>query len=507
MPPDADLPTSKPSPSFTPPIDWAEPLDLSQAPTMLPAWERQRKRRRWIILGVLASLLLCIVTCAAVIFFSLIPSTPLLPVTIMVGEEAYQTETHAATVTDLLRELSLTINDGDTVSPIPDAPIMAGMVVRIARARDVSLIVDDEAKSIRTLFTNPIDILNEAGLTLGDQDRIWVDGTPTNMTDMLVWPVPVTQISVRHAITVVIDQDGQESSIKTASETVGEALFDANVTLYLADTVTPELNTPVTADMRINIRRSSPISIVADGITLETRAQGSTVGDGLSGAGVVLMGLDYSIPAEDSSMQPGIVIRVIRVTEQVIQEQETIPFETVYQGDAALELDQITTAQEGQNGIEKINFRVRYENGIEVSRAEESRSLAVEPINRVIAFGTNIVLRTIDTPEGPREYWRRIRVHATSYHPAALGGDNITATGRVLTKGIVGIDPTVIPYGTQLFVPGYGIGVAADTGGPRSTRLWIDLGYDDENWVSWSKQVDVYLLTPVPTEIDYILPD
>jgi resuscitation-promoting factor RpfB len=324
---------------------------------------------------------------------------------------------------------------------------------------------------------------------------------------MLVWPVPVTQISVRRAVTVVIEQDGQESSIKTASETVGEALFEANITLYLADTMTPEINTPITADMRINIRRSSPISIVADGITLETRAQGSTVGDGLAGAGVVLMGLDYSIPAEDNPLQPGIVIRVIRVTEQVIQEQEIIPFETVYQGDAALELDQITTAQEGQNGIEKINLRVRYENGIEVSRKEESRTLAVEPINRVIAFGTNIVLRTVDTPEGPREYWRRIRVYATSYHPAALGGDNITATGRVLTKGIVGIDPTVIPYGTQLFVPGYGIGVAADTGGPRSTRLWIDLGYDDENWVSWSKQVDIYLLTPVPTEIDYILPD
>ncbi len=507
MPPDAHLPTSKPSPSSTPPIDWAEPLNLSQTPAMLPTWERQRKRRRWIILGVLASLLLCIVTCSVVIIFSLIPSTPLLPVTVMVGEQAYQTETYAVTVNDLLRELALTINDGDTVSPIPDAAITAGMVVRIARARDVTLVVDDESRSIRTLFTNPIDILNEAGLTVGDQDRIWVDGTAAAMVDMLVWPVPVTQISIRHAVTVLINQDGQESSIKTASETVGEALFDANVTLYLADTITPELNTAITADMRISIRRSSPISIVADGITLETRAQGSTVGDGLTGAGVVLMGLDYSIPAEDNPLQPGIVIRVIRVTEQVIQEQETIPFETIYQGDATLELDQITTAQEGQNGIQKINFRVRYENGIEVARGEESRSLAVEPINRVIAFGTNIVLRTIDTPEGPREYWRRIRVYATSYHPAALGGDNITATGRVLTKGIVGIDPTVIPYGTQLFVPGYGIGVAADTGGPRSTRLWIDLGYDDENWVSWSKPVDIYLLTPVPTEIDYILPD
>jgi 3D (Asp-Asp-Asp) domain-containing protein len=201
------------------------------------------------------------------------------------------------------------------------------------------------------------------------------------------------------------------------------------------------------------------------------------------------------------------LIRVIRVTEAIIQEQDTIPFETVYQSNPALEIDQIIVAQEGQNGIRKTDVRVHYENGIEISRQAEISSVAVEPANRIVSYGTNIVLRTVDTPDGPREYWRRIRLYATSYHPAALGGDNITATGRVLTKGVVGIDPTVIPYGTELFVPGYGVGIAADTGGPRRTRLWIDLGYDDSNWVSWSKPVDVYLLTPVPAQIDYILPD
>jgi len=505
MPPDADHLPSQPNPP--PPADWVEPLNIAGVAARLPGSAARRKRRGWMLLGGLALLLACIVTCAGVILLSLIPSAPALPVTIMVGDEAYQTETYAATVDDLLREWSLTINDGDTISPIPDAAITSGMVVRIARARNVTLVVDGEIQTARTLFTNPLDILNQAGLTLGDQDRVWVDGTLTTMADILIWPVPATQITIRRAVLLHLDEDGQESIITTASETVGEALYEAGVTLYLADSVTPELNTPVSANMRVSVRRSSPISIVADGITLETRAQGSTVGEGLVAAGVLVMGLDYSIPDEDSPMQPGIVIRVIRVTEQVIQEQTTIPFEVIYQGDAALELDQVTVAQEGQNGIRKTDIRLRYENGIEISRTETVSSVAVEPINRVIAYGTNIVLRTIDTPDGPREYWRHIRMYATSYHPAALGGDNITATGRVLTKGIVGIDPTVIPYGTQLFVPGYGVGIAADTGGPRSTRLWIDLGYDDANWVSWSRPVDVYLLTPVPTEIDYILPD
>jgi uncharacterized protein YabE (DUF348 family) len=499
MPAEADLPPSQTHLSTA--SDWDGNIQ-----NFSPSGKRRKRLGIAMLVGLVFSLV-CAVICASVLILLLIPGAPPIPVTVMVGDEASQIETRASTVEGVLRELSLAINDGDTVSPIPETPITAGLVIRIAHARDVTLMIDDQSQAVRTLFTNPLDILNEAGLNLGEKDRVWVDGTQTNVADMLVWPVPVTQITIRHAITVQLDDDGSKSSIQTASITVGEALFEAGVTLYLADKVTPDINTPITADQQITIQRSSPISIVADGVTLETRAQGTSVGDGLAAAGVVLMGMDYAIPDETSPLQPGMLIRVIRVTETIIQEQETIPFEVVYQGDPALEIDQLAVAQEGQNGIRKTNIWIHYENGIEISRQQESSTVAVEPLNRIISYGTNIVLRTVDTPDGPREYWRRIRLYATSYHPAALGGDNITATGRVLTKGIVGIDPTVIPYGTELFVPGYGVGIAADTGGPRRTRLWIDLGYDDENWVSWSKPVDVYLLTPVPAEIDYILPD
>jgi 3D (Asp-Asp-Asp) domain-containing protein len=247
------------------------------------------------------------------------------------------------------------------------------------------------------------------------------------------------------------------------------------------------------------------VTIIADGVSLETRSQGKTVASALADAGVTLMGLDYSIPTEDSPLRPGMHVRVIRVSEEVEVEQDVIPFETVYQADSNLELDQRRVLQEGQNGIQQTNIRIRYENGVEVSRQPESSTIASEPVNRVVAYGAQIVVRTIDTPDGPREYWRKLRMYATIYYPAALGGDNVTATGRKLTKGVVGSDPKVIPYGTQLYVPGYGDGIMADTGMP-TPRLWIDLGYDDDNWVPWSRWVDVYLLTPVPEKINYLLP-
>jgi hypothetical protein len=77
----------------------------------------------------------------------------------------------------------------------------------------------------------------------------------------------------------------------------------------------------------------------------------------------------------------------------------------------------------------------------------------------------------------------------------------------VLTKGIVGADPTFLPYGTQIYVPGYGVGLVADTCPWRGFSLWVDLGYDDENWVSWSSWTDVYLLLPIPNNFPFVLPE
>ena len=54
---------------------------------------------------------------------------------------------------------------------------------------------------------------------------------------------------------------------------------------------------------------------------------------------------------------------------------------------------------------------------------------------------------------------RTLRVLSTGY---ALPGR--TATGLLVGPGVVAVDPSVIPLGTRLTIPGYGEGVAADVG-------------------------------------------
>jgi len=64
-----------------------------------------------------------------------------------------------------------------------------------------------------------------------------------------------------------------------------------------------------------------------------------------------------------------------------------------------------------------------------------------------------------------------ITVTATGY---SLGGT--TATGLPVGFGVVAVDPSVIPLGTHMTVPGYGEAVAADTGGAivgATIDLWF----------------------------------
>jgi len=66
---------------------------------------------------------------------------------------------------------------------------------------------------------------------------------------------------------------------------------------------------------------------------------------------------------------------------------------------------------------------------------------------------------------------RTLTVSATGY---SLPGH--TATGLPVGWGVVAVDPTVIPLGTRMTIPGYGEGVAADVGGAIRGAM-IDLWF------------------------------
>jgi len=483
--------------------------DTQPNPTVI----RQRWWKRhghWIILALIGVTSLSLMITLAILFRPM--PTPTITtisnqtITLNIGETVQTIQTGATTIAEVLTEQGVEVAPNDAISHPPTEPITDGMIITISRARDVTLTINGEEQTLKTPFENPLEILDQAEIILSAEDKIWLDGSTATLASLPLWTVPVTDITIRTAMTLTIVDNRVESTIRTTADTVGDALFDAEIDLYLTDSVSPSADTLITQDMQIMIDRALPIQLVVDGVTVEARTNADTVDGLLAEMNAPLFGLDYVIPAGDTLVTQNMTVEIVRVTEEVITSTDTIPYEVIYQSDASMNLDQKATIQTGQNGIQETRTRIRYENGIEVNRTTEGTTVTQAAVNEVIAYGTNIVLNTIDTPHGPREYWRTFRVYATSYHPEALGGDDVTAIGAKLEKGIIGADPRIIPWRTQMYVPGYGVGMMADTGGARSSHYWIDLGYSDADWEAWHDYVDVYLLTPIPEEITYLLP-
>ena len=72
---------------------------------------------------------------------------------------------------------------------------------------------------------------------------------------------------------------------------------------------------------------------------------------------------------------------------------------------------------------------------------------------------------------------RALFVSASGYSAFDPGNGNRTATGTIVRRGVIAVDPSVIPLGTRIFIPGYGEAVAEDIGsGIHGNR--IDVAFD-----------------------------
>lgn len=95
----------------------------------------------------------------------------------------------------------------------------------------------------------------------------------------------------------------------------------------------------------------------------------------------------------------------------------------------------------------------------------------------------------------PTSYKKAITMEATAYTAYDPGNGSYTARGNLLRRGLVSVDPDVIPLGTELYIEGYGYAVADDTGGAIQGHR-IDLAMDSRNEaLQFGRQdVKVYVL-------------
>ena len=373
----------------------------------------------------------------------------------------------------------------------------------------VTILDNDQIISLQTDERTPSALLAQAGVILGSNDRVLVNGFPTGLNELISDSPLILQI--RRATDLSLNTPQGEQKMQSSAFTIGEALAEVSIWLREGDRSDRPLNTPITnLPISFSFYPARELTITSNGKTTTIHSSAQTVGEALAEAGIPLLGLDYSVPAEEEPIPSEGQIKVVHVSESVLLAQKPIPFDSDIQASAEVPLDQTQIIQPGETGLTVQRIRIRYEDGEEISRRTENETLVRPPKTRILGYGTKVEVKTALVDGREIEYWRAVQMYATSYSPCRSGGDRCypgTSSGKSLRKGMVGMryDWYLAMGGQPLYIPGYGYAAVEDVCGGCTGRPWIDLGYSDHDWQQWSSWVTVYFLTPVPPNIIYEL--
>ena len=305
-------------------------------------------------------------------------------------------------------------------------------------------------------------------------------------------------------ITLVIDGDSRY--VKTQADTVGALLEQADVAVGAADVVTPPADTLVADGMTVVVRHAIPVVLRFSGEEIRLAVVGSTVADALVAAGLD-PGRGISVtPALGSPLAPEMAIEVTDVFVRVVEEQVEIPFEVVTENEGTLPQGSRTIRQRGEPGLMLNVYRVLVTGGVEGARTLVAERILAEPVDEIVAVGTKrssgsgAVSRERTAPApAPAQApagGRQLAVTATGYSSQDPGVTGRTATGAAAVHGVIAVDPSVIPLGTRVYVPGYGNAVAADTGGAISGNK-IDLCFNTRaEALQWGRRTVTITILP-----------
>lgn len=287
--------------------------------------------------------------------------------------------------------------------------------------------------------------------------------------------------------TYVITDGNDVTVFTTHSSDPVQVLQEAGVNLDKDDSYT---TAPGDGVSEITVQRAQTITVRHADEVLQANSYGETLESLFDRLGIPVDDSTLSSIPLDTVTYDGMEVQVNRLqkyTERYTIEQ---PFETVYVEDPTLAAGEEKILVPGKAGQLLCTANVEYINQQEQSRNVYQRTLIEEPVNQVIAIGTDthepssipvIGDGTIVLPSGEvLTYTHADQYLATAYTQSDDGCGHITANGSKVKVGVVAVDPSVIPYGTRMFIISddgqyiYGIATAEDCGGAIQDKR-IDL--------------------------------
>lgn len=289
---------------------------------------------------------------------------------------------------------------------------------------------------------------------------------------------------------VNIVADGKTQEVRTLSSRPAVILARSGVQLGPQDEY--RLSTPkLVSGSTITVYRAVPVTITYQGETTTIQTGSPTVGELAASLGLIDASIKL-VPGPDEPIQAGLQIQAIKIAEKVIEREEPEPFQVIHQPDATLEKGVEELVQAGQNGKKIVTVKQHFADGVQSAEEILEVKISDPSTPQIVRVGTRDF---VETSRGVQRFRRVEVMEATAYLPTDGSGHGITATGIPARRGIVAVDPAVIPLGSRVYIPGYGSALAADTGGAIIGNS-IDLCMENasEAWRFGRRMVKVYVL-------------
>jgi len=231
------------------------------------------------------------------------------------------------------------------------------------------------------------------------------------------------------------------------------------------------------------------VTLIAGGQQQDLRTEPVTVAELLASAGIALGELDRvevepAVPdgtALDHVVADGDAVRVVRVAREVVERVIEVAAETRVRYDRRVHRS--ITVREGSPGRARAQVEVWTCDGEETQRSVLSQRMVKRMTPEVVVRGDMSL---------PSRGGEVLYMEATGYDPGPRScgryASGRTAIGLLAGRGVVAVDPRVIPLGTKLYVDGYGECVAGDVGSAIKGRH-IDLGFDSyREAMAWGRR-------------------
>ena len=340
-------------------------------------------------------------------------------------------------------------------------------------AGEYDVVINDNGTeyTITTEETEPIEILNEANVTLGSNDKLNIAGFEVGGV-----------IVVDRLNTVYIKLGEMISAYEVYADTVGEIFTELGI-----NTEGCEMNYSASAavenGMVISLAGAKTVILNADSASSEISAIGGTVADVISLAGITLDADDYVEPSLETPIEDGMEITVYRVEVKTETRNETINYSTETVSDDSLEIGTSETEVEGVNGEKTVQYEITYINGEETSRTELSSTVVKQPVTEVKRVGTKAGSVTPNGVQSKNGYTlgQTISGKYTHYCSCAkcCGKSNgVTASGKKVYTGMPNpyyVACNWLPLGSVISVNGTNYTVVDRGGSGLSSSGRIDI--------------------------------